>query len=284
MSKSSLVLVDDGEESLREILDVNSFGFRLVHVLRNPYRNAGGGPVTYDRLMAGIIVALHQIIEMDDADFVLKLDTDALIIGGFDVRIKAFLEQHPHVGMIGSFQHDPDGKLRGSESWWANQISKTCGILPTELIRLHIRNRMPFRPLAVFRRWHRRRQWIHDAFRRGWRLGDHVLGGAYALSPRVITVLRNRKEWIVDPMLFEGTRIPEDIGLSILVSALGFQLGEYNRPGEVFGIWYQRPTRSIEALILDGYAIAHSIKSSNDEEEAQLRASAATAAGMKLSV
>jgi hypothetical protein len=284
MSKSSLVLVDDGEESLREILDINTFGFRLVHVLRNPYRNAGGGPITYDRLMAGIMVALQQIVEMDDADFVLKLDTDALVIGEFEVRIKAFLEQHPQAGMIGSFHHDPDGAVRGSEAWWGNQILKTCGMFPTELIRLHFRHRMPFHPVTVALRWRLRRRWVRDALRSGWRYGDHILGGAYVLSRQAIQRLRNRKALIHDPMLFEGTRIPEDIGLSILVPALGLLLREHNRPGEVFGIWYQQPTRSIAALISDGYGIVHSIKAVDEKEEAQLRASAATAAGMQLSV
>jgi hypothetical protein len=284
LAQSSLILVDDGDESITGALDPKTYGFRQVRVLINPYRKTGGGQIVYDRLMAGIIVALRQIVEMEDVDFVLKLDTDALIIGHFQERIKAFLEQHPEAGMIGSFHHDPDGSVRGSEAWWGNHILKTCGMFPTELIRLHFRHRMLFHPVTVALRWRRRRRWVRDALRNGWHYGDHILGGAYVLSRQAIQRLRNRTALIHDPKLFEGTRIPEDIGLSILVPALGLQLREHNRPGEVFGIWYQQPTRSIAELISDGYGIVHSIKSVDEKEEEQLRASAALAAGMKLSV
>lgn len=277
---STLVLVDDGDQDVRDILDLNSLGFCRICVVRNPYRGGEGGAIVYDRLMGGIIVGLRKIVELEDAEFVLKLDTDALAAGKFGDRIREFLRANPDAGMVGSYRHNPDGTPRGTEDWWARHLRRTCGLCPTRLVALNVRYRLRWQLRHALRRWWIRRTWLRVACRNGWNWGDHILGGAYALSPKVIHCLRSERKWLSDPKLFEGTRVPEDIGLSILVPALGLKLAEYNRPGEVFGIWYQRPTRPIADLVKDGYALIHSIKSVDCEEENQLRKEAARVIGI----
>ena len=282
MSASTLVIVDDCGMDIRTKIESETLGFKKVVILKNPYAGSDAGKIVHDRLIAGVLLALRHILDLEGYDFVLKMDTDALVIAPFGDRIKAFLAANPRAGMVGSFRHDPDGKLRSSEAaWWARHIRKTCGNLPSGLIRLRRRYWVPIRPALVFKRWRRRRELIREASRNGWGEGDNILGGAYALSPLMVDALRAKRELLADIALFDGTGISEDVGLSLLVLALGFQLAEYNQQGGVFGVWYQQPTLPAEALLSRGYALVHSIKADDTEKEAALRAEVCGAAGMK---
>ncbi len=277
---SALVLVNDGNSEFSRERNVDALGFKEVRVISNPYAESGAGTLIYDRMLAGLLLALEQVVEMDSYDFVLKIDTDALASNSFAERIRIFFETHPAAGMIGSYHRNPDGTLRNDENWWAGMIRGTCGALPFKLMRLHWKNGIPFRFPMTIRRWVRRYRLMQTALRKGWRCGDNVLGGAYALSPMAIDALRSRKDLLQDPFLFEGTRISEDIGVSMLVAAMGFGLGEFNQPGEVFGVWYQKPTLSIKKLVETGYGLIHSVKGNNAEEEQRIRSEYSEAVGV----
>jgi hypothetical protein len=45
----------------------------------------------------------RHILDLEGYDFVLKMDTDALVIAPFGDRIKAFLAANPRAGMVDSF-------------------------------------------------------------------------------------------------------------------------------------------------------------------------------------
>jgi hypothetical protein len=279
LSESTLLVVNDNKEQLSQ-MPTHKYGFKAAELIDNPYESKRYTPLFYDKIAAGLIRAFKRVAELHDHAFVLKIDTDALVCRPFFDRVSTFLEAHPKAGMVGSFKHDPDGKMRGTEAWWAKHIKRTCGLFPSELLRFHRENGIPFR-FASVQRWFRRRALIGRAIRNGWELGDHVLGGACVFSPKVIQALR-KEHACTDPFLFEATRVSDDVGISIMTAAMGFELAEFNRNGEVFGVWYEQPTFLADVLKENGYCFVHSIKSKDQAEEEALRNEMAQKFGIPL--
>lgn len=275
ISRSALIVVSDNDSNLRA--NVNSFGFKEVAVFDNPFVETDRESLVYDRITAGFLRAMQHVLKMDGYEFVIKIDPDALACGPFAERIKSFFASHPDIGMIGSFRHDPDGALRTSKDWWARSIRRTCGLLPSQWIRFHLRNRLPFHFPLTIKRWKARYLLMRKALSHGWSCGDNISGGAYALSPLTIDAFRSHRGLFDDVFQFEGTRLSDDLTVSMHVAAAGFRLGEFNRPGEVFGIWYQRPTLPIKTLIESGYGLVHSVKDADPLEEIRIRTAYAQA-------
>ncbi|PYK39435.1 MAG: hypothetical protein DME49_03955 [Verrucomicrobia bacterium] len=69
------------------------------------------------------------------------------------------------------------------------------------------------------------------------------------------------------------TEIGDDVVLSLLATAAGWEVEDFNRPGEVFGVQYQGLSGTPEELVAAGYGIVHSLKSGSWENELQLRES-----------
>lgn len=271
VKKSTLVIVNDGNSHFDSARVNARVGFKKIIVLNNPYIRNGGGPLVYDRMTAGVLAALQSAVISDDYEFVLKLDTDALVCGCFAEKIGRFFSSNPRSGMIGSLDSNPDGSSRDCREWWSKWIRGTCGLFPKHWVRLRLKEGLPLNPFTEIMRWHRRHCILRSALQSGWLCGANILGGAYALSPHAIVELRSKKYLIRDAFLFDGTRVPEDIVVSMLVAALGLTLDGYNRAGEVFAVWYQKPTLSMQTLIERRYGLVHSIKSEDPLEEATLR-------------
>ena len=80
--------------------------------------------------------------------------------------------------------------------------------------------------------------------------------------------------------MFNSTRMSEDVALSMLIAALGLPLAEYNRSGEVFAIWYQKPSLPIREIIDRGYGLVHSIKDPVPDVELEMRLELANLVGI----
>jgi len=282
VANSTLIIVDDGSESEGRKRIEDQCGFKKVIVVDNPFAVYGRTALVYDRLMAGIISGMREVGSLEPHDFVLKVDTDAVVCAPFTAKIQRYFANNPMVGMVGSLRHDPDGRVRDTEAWWSKIIRGTCGLLPSKVVRFHLKYKIPFRGVLTVRRWFSRYQIVNAAIRAKWTCGESILGGAYAISPAAVDGLVRNSNFLVDPMLFEGTRISEDVGMSMLTAAAGFRLGEYNRKGEVFGVWYQKPTLSAGQLIEAGYGLIHSVKDDDQNTESKLRRDILEAAGMPI--
>ena len=70
-----------------------------LRVIDNPRRGRGRG--RFGGLCVGALAAL-QLLQSTDARFVLKIDTDALVIGPFADAIDAEFRARPGVGALGS--------------------------------------------------------------------------------------------------------------------------------------------------------------------------------------
>jgi hypothetical protein len=279
-AKSTLVLVNDRNTLLAGADVPARTKFSEMVVLNNPYVGTDGGTMVYDRLTAGIWAVLLAVVDRADSDFVLKADTDALACGRFSVRITDYFQQHPTAGLIGSLTHNPDGARRNTEDWWGRWIRGTCGPVPHQWLRLLWCNRRRNRLGLELSRWRARNALYRRASRTAWVCGANILGGAYAISPAVVRRLRENRSMLEDEFLFNETRMSDDVAVSILIVALGFDLMEYNRPGDVFAVWYQKPTIPLREVVAQGYGLVHSIKAESAEEELQMRMELAALAGM----
>lgn len=280
LARSTLLLVNDCNLSLDHGDVAARFKCRQVVCLDNPYSGRVGGELVYDRLTAGIWAALARVIELEEPHFVLKADTDALVCGPFATRLEEYFRKNPRVGMLGSVVHHPDGTRRNTEEWWANWIRSTCGPLPHQWLRLLRRGRTPLKWRDEWCRWRARLALYRRALSADWSCGTNILGGAYALSPAALRQLREKRVWWEDRFMFNGTRMSEDVALSMLIAALGLPLAEYNRPGEVFAIWYQKPSLPMREIIERGYGLVHSIKDPVPDVELEMRLGLANLVGI----
>jgi hypothetical protein len=280
---STLVVVNDRNDGL-DAGDVElRFGFHRVIVLQNPYAEAkSGGDLVYDRLTAGIWAAFAQVVELDEPVFALKADTDAMVCGPFSARLERYFADHPSTGMVGSLEHDPDGRRRDTEEWWGRWIRSTCGPFPHQWLRLALRQRERPEWRREWKRWRQRLAVFRRAVRCGWRCGENILGGAYAVSPHALKRLREEEALWQDALMFNGTRVSEDVALSMLILALGLPLAEYNREAEVFAVWYQKPTLPMAEIVRRGYGLVHSIKDADVAVERAMRIELADLVGIPI--
>jgi hypothetical protein len=93
------VVIDDSGDA-RDLFPAGEWpGCKLV-TLRSPY-GSRGEPL-FGRLSAGILLALRTVHESGPFEFVVRLDTDALIIAPFRNAVREFIESNPEAGMVGT--------------------------------------------------------------------------------------------------------------------------------------------------------------------------------------
>jgi hypothetical protein len=100
---------------------------------------------------------------------------------------------------------------------------------------------------------------LNLAFENGYVAGEHAQGGGYAISRAALDamaglgLLERAHAW-------RPFWVSEDVIASALVRAAGFELADFNRPGEVFGVQYRGLPYPPETLVEMGSAVVHSLK------------------------
>jgi hypothetical protein len=191
------------------------------------------------------------------AEFLLKLDTDALIIGEFSEQLRNAFAADASLGILGSYDRTCTGTIRDWTVW-------------VRALRRATRRwsmRSP-RRIAVAR------QLIGDALANtDYELGAHCLGGAYAISPSLARRrdLLHWKPWI-------GAGISEDVVLGVLCGAAGLRMRSMTAFGEPFGLAHIGLPGPPEWLVARGHSIVHAVKNPNAEIEANIRRAFQTSA------
>lgn len=173
----------------------------------------------------------------------LKLDTDALVIGQSpEQEALRLFEEQPSVGMAGQYPNDYEGKpwdfgwprdrvLNGATSW--------------KYIRRPITN------------WYLRKLYIR-AKKHHYQAGESVFGGAYFMSYDCLLKLYN--EGLLPHKKLIGLNMGEDHIFSLLVKAVGYELGTLSAPSQPFALaWKGLPT-SPGRLHAEGKKIIHSTR------------------------
>lgn len=238
------------------------------HLTPLPLHHPRHGKVVHYRkgkgICSAILLALQATAQRTDADFVLKLDTDSLVIAPFVARIRGFFRRHPRTGKIGAYTRTPNGDERNFDRNAANVRS------------LH---QPPFhwkQPLASMRirrdpALQKLREHIGAAVADGYRYGEHCLGGGYALSRPLLEAM-DQRGYLDDPSLWLAIDCPEDVMVGLYTKASGFDLANFVADGEVFGVRHKGLAYPPEELLRRGYAVIHAVKNDPTHAEPDIRA------------
>ena len=241
-----VIVIYDGPPE--ELGDVSTGCGLRVDVVPHPRRRRGNPLFGGDCVVTleGLRVATLELPEL-----VVRLDTDALVIGGCFAELQAFLAAHPSVGIVGSVR---EGSQVASVARAANRLRH-----PVALYRDPPPGHRRLLQLLIGPNAHVR-YWVRRARNAGWALGSHCQGGAAALSPHFLAALRD--VGLLDrPLDWLDVPITGDVMLGALATALGFELADLSRPGEPFAVDYKRLPEPPAELVSHGRSLIHSLKS-----------------------
>jgi hypothetical protein len=220
-----------------------------------PFRHGGG-------LCSSVLMGLEWVQANTGARFVLKLDTDSLVINPFCDALARLFEADPALGMAGAYTLSPNDtprkfhfhgrtvlRLLERPFDWRKPLSGFRGAATTDLGRV-----------------------IAAALANGYRPGENCLGGGYALSRAMLD--RMARSGHFDELMHRWMHVDmaEDVMVGLHARAVGMTLANFVRPGQVFGVRYQGLPGPVERLVERGYAVIHSVKNDPRADEASVRA------------
>lgn len=217
-------------------------------------------------IISAVLSSLKWIQENTEVAFVLKVDTDSLVINPFADRIAATFRETPTLGMVGAYRSTPDGLPR---DWTghADALRRTFEPPPLDWKRplASSRERKAFYPPPAGVAYEMAK--ANSAFD----AGEHCVGGGYAVSRMLLDRLA-AAGLLDDPMLWSGVDLPEDVAVGMHVRAVEMSLADAVAPGETFGVRYRGLPFLPEELAAKGYAVIHSVKNDDRVDEASVRA------------
>jgi hypothetical protein len=212
---------------------------------------------TYGSLFCKKYQAIEYAFKHYKFDYLVGMDTDALITGSdlFEHIDKYFGEHSSKIGLIGSYKIKVDGKRRTRWQW-------ALIILYTTYITRNINKRSIF--------W---TEWIPKAKENEYKLGEHILGGAFIFAYKCIKEIINLYPY---KLLLENRvyliNIGDDVIFSLLTFASGFKIGDFARLMDPMAIALDYLPISKERIIEEEKQLIHSVKKGLDgESEDELR-------------
>ncbi len=260
---ATLVLIDDAPEPrhLDTLLPLPaSMNAVSLHHPRH------GTKVTFTKgkgICSAILLALQWTQKNLRPRFVLKLDTDSLVISPFRDRLGSLFDANPSFGMVGAYTHTPNGSKRD----WSHHEPSIRDLSG------HFNWRKPIASLQRNQDPTRRyiAAMLHAARTNGYHAGEHCMGGGYALSTDLIDRMA-RAGYLDDPSLWMKIDLPEDVMIGIHVRAVGLNFANNVNEGDVFGVRYLGLPDSPENLLAKRYAVIHAVKNDERFDEATVRA------------
>lgn len=243
-----------GSERILVIDDTQGRGVNFTHDnLTILPATVGSDRITkaHGRLFVNLCAAYRYAIERIEFDLLLRLDADALLIGGGlpEAAWTRFTES-PGLGVLGSYRIGPDGRVRDWEPAGWN-IRVTSGL------------RGMRRPKA------RRvlRKLLADADK--YVLGEHVLGAATFYRREILDAMYERGYLELSELA--SLTIAEDHLFGLVAAATGFETGDFSGPEDPMAVRWKGLPASPADLIRTGKLVTHSVRSWQDMDEREIR-------------
>ena len=202
-----------------------------------------------------LCLAFRHAVENYQFKAVLKLDTDALIIGNNpEEEVLSLFSDQPDAGIAGQYPNDYFGN-----PWNINW--------PKQRIINGTRRWKFFR--RPFANWQLRKLY-NRALQNGYKTGESILGGAYFMSEPYLAQLYT--ESLLPNYTLQTVNLGEDHLFSLLAKATGFTLESLSGNEEPFGCAWKGLPVSPEQLIRDNKKIIHSVRYWETMKEAGIRA------------
>ncbi len=243
----SIVVVNDGGAKVAD--ELRPFGDRIT-VVDAPGTQPSG---RQGKLWSNLALGFAWLADTVDCDVVVRLDTDALIIGyGLVEKARARFASEPDGGLLGANRYGPDG---GTRVWSgvARTIMRETG--PFGLRDPGLRRQL--------------RSLERSAKANGYRRGEHALGAISLMSGPALRALRHTNTF---DLTFPTSRLGDDHLLGLATYAAGFRIGEFSRPGDPLAVVWRGLAESPDALVARGVAGIHSVRSAPGWDHAAIRA------------
>src|SRR5258708_5421415 len=223
-------------------------GCRFV-TLRAPYR--GQGKALFGRLSAGILLALRTVFEQGPFEFVLRMDTDALIVGPFRDAVLGFIGQHPEAGMVGTL----GSTCRRDVYYYGCEKTSVSDVFTA----------LDNNPAST-----RVQEHANLAVENGYEGKEYCQGGVYVLPFETVQrmssagLLATPEDWL--PLA-----VPEDVMIGMYARTVGLRSEDFSLPGEPFGNHHRGLAYSPPEIVRRGYSLIHSTKGDVDYSEWHIR-------------
>lgn len=242
-----IILVNDSQKETE--FDPDIYQATVVNTPKSMGKQSG----LYFSLCLGMAVALEKY----KFEVLLRMDDDALITG-FKPEIDAskYFISHPEIGMLGSYRITWDNQPRDFDPPRKEILIETSPIW--KLIKI-------FRSIKS----NNISSHIELAQQHGYELGDHVLGGAYFMSYKLVKKLSDKD--LLSSTDFIGSRLEEDHIFGILTHEVGMKLGDFVTNGWPMCLkWRGMPTTP-ETIYNLNKKIVHSTRFFDSMTEKEVR-------------
>lgn len=213
---------------------------------------------TYAGLYRSLSKGMSYAVERYELDILLRLDTDALVVGERpeDAALE-IVRADPRVAILGSHLVDCAGRPR-DPSPGARRLTHAASL-----------SRLPLHP-------HRLRHvlWIRETIRRalseGYFLGENCLGGAVFMSGAAVRRLHEAD--LLGRRDFDGFKLHEDVIFALLVRSVGMELADLGTGDLPMGIAWAGLPLAPEELVRRNKKVIHSVRYHEDLREEEIRA------------
>lgn len=220
-----------------------------IDVIANP--RAGRGIPTLGGTTCATLAALRWAHTERPGAWVLRLDSDALVLGPVKAPVEAALR--PGDGVLGSCHRTPTGAVRDVAAIRAEveRHARPVWAFATPPRRpFYVR---PADPLV--------RGVITAALRAGYDPGEHCIAAGCAISAPLVRALGERG-WLDHPRRWLQARLGDDMVLGAMTRATGLALRDLHA---VFGVQHVGLPGTPEELLRRRYAVVHPVKGADED-------------------
>ena len=240
-----IILIDDSQKGLGAEIQKQFLQTDLLLTPQNNGRLCG--------LYITLCTAYKYAVNNYRFHLLFKVDTDALIINK-NPEADAFelFNNNSSIGMAGQYPSTYKG-TQWDISWpqWSlnNQLTAWRKFK-------HFRN-------FILNYWYKK------ALHRGYKTGESVFGGSYFISGKCLKVLNQKG--LLPMRMFKKLNLEEDHLFSLLVKAVGFDLGDLSSGNLPFACAWKELPASPEKLFDEGKKVIHSTREYKNLNEADIR-------------
>jgi hypothetical protein len=226
-------------------------------VIKAPDYHQGAESCTRGSLFGKQIYALKWVMARYGFDVLLRMDTDAIMIGDAPHEdALAFLEREPGIGMVGAFTRRGDGSDKKlAMTFKGRELTRE------ERLRFGLKN------LAVAMTL---RRLVRRAEAHGYTRGDMCTGGAYFMSSRALLAMRHQGLFNLDALCH--SRVADDALMALLCCAAGYRLSDLPEADDVLAINWRGLPMSLDTLVSRNKKIVHPVKDDDPAVEPRVRA------------
>jgi len=240
----------------------------------------GTGHVLLGALCTGVLAALLTIAQRGMPDYVLRLDSDAMVIGPFDRAVRCFIDRHSESGVIGAVGKTcrRDWPGYGFESRVEpsliriarDEASLVRRFRWTSVVYKSSQNEMNATEVDALRSLVSLRPHILRAIANGYSSLEYCQGGAYVLTPEFVRrmmqygYLDSSADWSSMP-------VAEDVMIGMYARAVGLTVLDFSDAGEPFGTHFRGLAYPPSELVLRRYSLVHSVRNNPDWSEQSIR-------------